>query len=91
MAAGIRPVAARPRSRVRGQADPPLEVEEEEVMSIKTMKEEFKALVERRMKETMGQLYCPWCGGKARFNTGIPTITVNCDSCEATTEIRTIT
>jgi hypothetical protein len=34
--------------------------------------------------------YCPWCGARADLNT-IKPLTINCERCECTTEVRTIT
>lgn len=35
-------------------------------------------------------LFCPWCGRRADLNT-IKPLTINCDVCECTTEVKTIT
>lgn len=35
-------------------------------------------------------LFCPWCGKRAELNT-IKPLTINCDDCEATTQISTVT
>lgn len=36
------------------------------------------------------EFYCPWCGRRATLNTVKP-LTINCERCECTTEIRGVT
>jgi len=55
--------------------------------------EEIMPLNEETAVEALAEnwvFFCPWCGRRAALNSIRP-LTVNCDRCECTTEVKTVT